>query len=101
MLKSLSCSICAHVTMCKEHIQTDLKIICLDAKKSNFNAAVLHASVSWSIFPSFTTPTWQGNSQSSDLKEGETGRGEGREGGREREVERSRAGNRFRWTETE
>lgn len=33
-----------------------------------------------SIFLSFTTPTWQGNSQSSDLKEGETGRGGGETG---------------------
>lgn len=65
--------------MQRTYTNRDLKIICLDAKKSNFNAAVLHASVSLSIFPSFTTPTWQGNSQSSDLKEGETGRGEGRE----------------------
>ena len=36
------------------------------------------------IFPSFTTPTWQGNSQSSDLKGRETGRGGGK---RERERE--------------
>lgn len=93
--------LCTHDHVQRTYTNCDLKIICLVAKKSNFNAAVLHASVSWSIFPSFTTPTWQGNSQSSDLKEGETGRGEGREGGREREVERRRAGNRFRWTETE
>lgn len=59
-------------------------------QKSNFNAAVVHASVSWSIFPSFTTPTWQGNSRSSDLKEGETGRGEGRE--RERGGDREKQG---------
>lgn len=64
------------------YINRDRKIICLVAKKSNFNAGAVHASVTWSIFPSFTTPTWQGNSRSSDLKEGETGRGEGR--GRER-----------------
>lgn len=40
-----------------------------------------------SIFPSFTPPTWQGNSQSSDLKEGETGRGGG-ERGKERAGDR-------------
>lgn len=69
------------------YINRGRKIICLVAKKSNFNAAVVHASVSWSIFPSFTTPTWQGNSRSSDLKGGETGRGEGSERKRWRQGE--------------
>lgn len=78
------------------YINPDRKITCLVAKESNFNAAAVHASVRWSIFPSLTTPTWQGNSRSSDLKEGETGRGEGRT--REKEAEAGR--NRFRRTET-
>lgn len=69
------------------YINLNRKIICLVPKESNFNAAVVHASVSCSIFPSFTTPTWQGNSRSSDLKAGETGRGEGRERKRWRQGE--------------
>lgn len=51
------------------------------------------------IFPSFATPTWQGNSQSSDLKGGRNrkrGRGEGEIEG----LSKSRTGNRVRWTET-
>lgn len=54
-------------------------MIALVAKKPSLSAAVVyaHVSVSVCIFPSFTTPTWQGNSQSSDLKERETGRGGG------------------------
>lgn len=82
--------LCAQGRVQGTYINRDRKIICLVAKKSNFNAAVVHASVSWSIFPSFTTPTWQGNSRSSDLKEGETGRGEGRE--RERGGDREKQG---------
>ena len=76
------------------------KIIAPVAKKSSSKAAMVYASVSVCvcvcvcvcvragvcvfvcIFPSFTTPTWQGNSQSSDLKKGETGRGGG-----EREID--------------
>lgn len=92
-----------HMHMCWEYIYIYTvtgKIIPLVAKKWSLNAAVVYASASVSvcIFPSSTAPTWQGNSQSSDLKERETGRGGG-----EREIEgfsRSRTGNRFRWTET-
>lgn len=75
--KSVMLHLCTQGHVHGTYINRDRKIICLVAKKSNFNAAVVHASVSRSIFPSFTTPTWQGNSRSSDLKEGETGRGEG------------------------
>lgn len=96
-LVMLCLSTYAHVL--RTPIDHDRKIISLVAMKTNFNTAVVHESVSLCIFPSYTPPTWQGNSQSSDLKEGETGRGGG-EGEWEREgFSKSRTRNIFRCTE--
>lgn len=68
-------------------------------KQTKKNATMVNVRASVCIFPSFATPTWQGNSQSSDLKGGRNrkrGRGEGEIEG----LSKSRTGNRVRWTET-
>lgn len=59
-------------------INSDSKIIRQAAKKLILNTAMVYGNVCVRVcvdmFPSFTTPTWQDYSQSSDLNEGETGR---------------------------